>query len=143
MRPATLRSRLQTPRYCELHRWDCRRCRRSRQEWCSGKSPADSLELSDRGFIAVVMPSECAMGSFEDLSLLRGVGERRVRLLDAECVRGRQMKRRPLFASSRREQAACTDLEAVADAKYHSALFANFSTGLHHRRKTRDGAVRK
>src|SRR6266403_5577495 len=42
------------------------------------------LELGERGFVAIVVSVGVRDGKLEDLALLRGVGERRVRLLDAD-----------------------------------------------------------
>jgi len=53
----------------------------------------------------------------------------------------RQIKRSRSYASSRRGAGPLRkDLEAVADAEYHSTTVCEFFDGLHHRRKTRDGA---
>src|SRR5882762_5581598 len=99
------------------------------------------LEVGERGFITVVIAIGMRDGKLEDLSLLRGVGERRVRLLDADVYVAADEAQAAIAHHRAGEQAGLAqNLEAVADAKYHSAAVREFFDGLHHRRKPRDSA---
>src|ERR1700674_2832725 len=95
----------------------------------------------ERGFVAIVIAVKMRDGNPEDLTLLRGVGERRVRLLDADMHVAADEAQAAIPHHRAGEQARfAQDLEAVADAEHHSAAVCEFFDGLHHRRKTRDGA---
>src|SRR5467141_5243026 len=99
------------------------------------------LELGKRGVITVVIAIGVRDGNFEDLAIPRGVGERCVRLLDADVHVAADEAQAAIAHHRAGEQAGLAqNLEAVADAKYHSAAVREFFDRLHHRRKTRDGA---
>src|SRR5467141_58296 len=99
------------------------------------------LELGKHGVIAVVIAIGVRDGNFEDLAIPRGVGERCVRLLDAHVHVAADEAQAAIAHHRAGEQAGLAqNLEAVADAEYHSAAVCEFFDGLHHRGKTRDGA---
>src|SRR6267378_1605491 len=99
------------------------------------------LEVGEGGFVTVVIAIGVRDGDLEDLALLRGVGERSVRLLDADVHVAADEAQAAIAHHRAGEQARfAQNLEAVADAEYHSAAVREFFDGLHHRGKTRDGA---
>ena len=99
------------------------------------------FELRDRSFVASVAAVRMRDGQLEDLALLRGVGKRRVRLLNAN-VNVAADKAQPAIAHHRAgKQAGFTqNLKAVADAQDPAAALRESLDRLHHRRKTRDSA---
>src|SRR5256886_9887212 len=80
-------------------------------------------------------------GNLEDLALLRGIRERRVRLLDANVdVAADETQAAVAHHCAGKQTRLAKNLEAVADAQDHTAGLGEFLDGLHHRRKSRDGA---
>src|SRR5438132_1735770 len=80
-------------------------------------------------------------GNLKDLALLRGIRERRVRLLDANVdVAADETQAAVAHHCAGKQTRLAKNLEAVADAQDHTAGLGEFLDGLHHRRKSRDGA---
>src|SRR5260370_28498899 len=80
-------------------------------------------------------------GNFENLALLRSRREWRVRLLDANVNVAADIAQAAIAHHGAGEQAGFAEnLEAVANAQDHAAALGEFLDGLHHWRKTRDGA---
>src|SRR5260370_26956713 len=78
-------------------------------------------------------------GNFQDLAFLRGVCERRIRLLHAD-VHVAADEAQAGVAHHRARQHACfaENLEAIADAKYQSTAVGKLFYGIHHGGKARD-----
>jgi hypothetical protein len=99
------------------------------------------LELSERGFVAIVITVGVSDGDVENLAFLRGVGERRVGLLDADVQLAADEAQAAVAHHRAGEQARFAEnLEAVADAEYHAAAVCEFLDGLHDGRKPSDSA---
>src|SRR4029077_705418 len=99
------------------------------------------FEVRKRLFVAVVVAIRMRDGKLEDLSLLRGVGEQRVRLLDADVhVAADEAEAAIAHHRAGKQAGFAKSLEAVTDAQDHAAAFGEFLDGLHHRRKTRNRA---
>src|SRR5258708_2775048 len=99
------------------------------------------LEVGEGGFVTVVIAIGMRDGKLEDLALLRGVGERRFRLLGGNGPVAAD-EAQAAIAHHRAGEQACfaQNLEAVADTQDHAAALREFFDGLHHRGKPRDGA---
>src|SRR5882762_4809011 len=99
------------------------------------------LEVHKRGSIAIVIAVGVRDGNLEDLSLLRDVGERRVRLLDADMdVAANKTQTSVAHHRPGKQARFAENLEAVADAQNHAAAIGEFLDGFHDRGKARDGA---
>src|SRR5438046_10028274 len=83
-------------------------------------------------------------GNLEDLALLRGIRERRVRLLDANVdVAADETQAAVAHHCAGNQTRLAKNLEAVADAQDHTAGLGEFIDGLHPRRNSRVGARHK
>src|SRR5216684_4563035 len=99
------------------------------------------LEFGERGFVAGVIAIVVRDGNLEDLAVLRGVRERRVRLLDTNVNVAADISQAAIAHHRAGEQARfAKNLEAVADTQDHAAAFGEFLDGLHYGRKTGDRA---
>src|SRR5437016_3250949 len=99
------------------------------------------LKVSEGDFVAVVIAVGMRDGNLEDLALLRGVGERRARLLDADVhVAADEAQAAIAHHRARKKAGFAQNLEAVADAQDHASALREFLYRLHYRRKPRDGA---
>src|SRR5713226_1003515 len=99
------------------------------------------LEGRERGFVAIVVAVAMRDGNLEDLALLRGVGERRVRLFHADVDMSADETQAAVAHHSARKQAGFEqNLKAIADPKNHAAVPGKLPDRFHHRRKACDGS---
>src|SRR5713226_1076859 len=102
------------------------------------------LEFGERGFVAIVITVGVRDGNLENLALLRGVGKRRIRLLDADVHVAADEAQGTIAHHRAREQTRfAKNLEPVANTQNHAAALRKFLDRLHYRGKTRDGARAK
>ena len=99
------------------------------------------LELRERSFVAGVVAIVVRDWHFQDLALLRGVRKRCVRLLDANVNVAADISQAAVAHHCAGEKARFAEnLEAIANSQDHAAALGESLDGLHHWRKTRDGA---
>src|SRR5216683_5387066 len=92
------------------------------------------LEFGERGFVAGVIAIVVRNGNLQDLALLRGVREGRVRLLDTDVDVTADVAEAAIAHHRAGEQARfAKNLEAVADTQDHAAALGELLDGLHHR----------
>src|SRR5712692_10271436 len=91
------------------------------------------LEISKSNFITVVVAVRMRDVNLEDLALLRGVRERRVRLLDADVHVAADKAQATIAHHGAGEQARLAEnLEAVADAQNDAPTLGEFLDGFHY-----------
>src|SRR5258707_325999 len=99
------------------------------------------FEFGHGSFVAIVIAVGVRDGNLEDLSLLRGVGEGRVRLFDADVDVAADEAQAAVAHHRAGEQARFAEnLEAVANSQDHAAALGEFLDRFHDRGKARDGA---
>ena len=99
------------------------------------------LEVRERRFVAGVVAVVVRDGNFQDLALLRGVGKRRVGLLDANVNVTADVAQAAVAHHRARQQARFQqNLKSIADAEDHAAAVGKFFDRLHHRGKARNRA---